>query len=297
MKILITGASGFLGSRLTNHLLGAGLSVDILVRSTSSISSIEKPEALNTIGRCDTDKQISDYVRKANPNFVIHAACSYGRRGETYAEILRVNYDIGRLILKTLLSRESNSVCYFINIGTVLKSNVGMYAYTKNRFTNFAKKLFAGYRKNVVFINIELQHIYGVGDDSSKFISYVISRCKSGVERLDLTAGEQLRDFIYIDDVLSALCAIINNIKNIPNMGYINFELGSGKVISIHELVSLIKRETGSNTCLNFGAISYREDEPMYLRADIKMLMEIGWSPKIGIEEGIKKMMTVDCIK
>ena len=69
---------------------------------------------------------------------------------------------------------------------------------------------------------------------------------------------------------------------------FIEFAIGSGNVVSIKELVLLIKELTkNTNTKLNFGKIPYRENELMLSKADISGLVKLGWQPKFTLTEGL----------
>lgn len=58
--------------------------------------------------------------------------------------------------------------------------------------------------KQTKMINIKIEHMYGALDDENKFIYWLINKLKQNVEKIDLTSGVQKRDFIYIDDIVSA---------------------------------------------------------------------------------------------
>ncbi len=157
------------------------------------------------------------------------------------------------------------------------------YILTKNQFLEWGK-LFAK-SKNIDFVNFKLEHIYGPGDDDSKFTSYIIQNCLENVKNIDLTDGEQLRDFMYIDDAVSAYITVL--LTEQKPQGYYEYEVGSGKAVKVKEFVNTAKRLAKSVTKLNFGAIPYRESEILYSQANISKLTELGWKPEYDIEKGI----------
>jgi len=132
---------------------------------------------------------------------------------------------------------------------------------------------------------MKLEHIYGPKDDENKFITFLIRRMMRN-ETIDLTAGEQKRDFIYIDDVIHAFVKVLET-ESLHN----EYEVGSGDSISIKKFVRLIHRLTESSSTLNFGALSYRENEIMESHADISKLTEIGWQPFVSSEDGIMRII------
>ena len=138
-------------------------------------------------------------------------------------------------------------------------------------------------------INLRLEHFYGPGASESNFISSMIVKMLKNDPNIDLTMGEQNRDFLYISDLLNVFDLIINNIDNLKF--FQNFSVGSGNDINIKMILELIKKLTNSTSKLNYGAIPYRHNELMNSSNDLKNLTDLGWSPKIGIEEGIKNVI------
>jgi nucleoside-diphosphate-sugar epimerase len=133
---------------------------------------------------------------------------------------------------------------------------------------------------------LKLEHFYGPGDDKSKFTTHVIQSCLSNVTELKLTPGEQLRDFIHIDDVVSAYILLLDKQEEIDDE-FAEFELGSGTAITIKHFVETIHRLTTSTTHLNFGAVPYRAGEAMHSQADTNGLQALGWYCQYDLESGL----------
>ena len=89
---------------------------------------------------------------------------------------------------------------------------------------------------NINFINIKLFHVYGDDDDETKFIPQMISMMLSSSINLNFSSGKQKRDFVHVLDVSKAYVLIIKHLKEKQNM-YKNFELGTGKAISLRSLI------------------------------------------------------------
>jgi CDP-paratose synthetase len=141
-------------------------------------------------------------------------------------------------------------------------------------------------------VNVALEHFYGPFDDRSKFVSRIILDLLSEVDSIELTLGEQKRDFIYIDDVVDAFLKLIDFSLGVPH-GLYNYEIGTGKTIGIKKFVSLVNDIIGNNkTDLKFGVLPYRENEIMESRVDISKLLQLGWQCKVSLIDGLK--YTVD---
>jgi nucleoside-diphosphate-sugar epimerase len=132
--------------------------------------------------------------------------------------------------------------------------------------------------------------MYGPGDDPSKFTTWIVQSCIKNINKIELTPGEQKRDFVYIDDVVSAYNLLVEKCRQSGD-GFQEFELGSGKAFSIREYVETAKRLTKADTELAFGSKAYREHELMHSEADIAKLVKLGWKSKYDLNAGLKKMI------
>ena len=141
------------------------------------------------------------------------------------------------------------------------------------------------------FINMKLEHMYGPKDNFSKFIPFLIENMLRNKEEIKLTRGEQERDFIYIDDVVSAYIVILKNISQF-NKKFYDIEVGTGISIKIRDVSNLIKKLCNSTTKLKFGALPYRKNEVMKSYANPVFLKKIGWSPLINIKEGLERTIS-----
>lgn len=292
MKILITGAGGFLGSALARRLGEMDHQVSLLVRKNADLYRLTDLSIYN-IGRCETDQEITQFISDVSPDVVIHTACCYGRNGESPLKIVDSNLRFGTLILNAINGLEKK--VSFINTGTVLSRDVSLYALTKIQFEELGIYETKHSNKSTQFINIKLQHMYGPGDDASKFTSYVINACRNNVSKLPLTLGEQTRDFIYIDDVVDAYITVLHNLPKLDKAQQI--ELGSGDAPRLRDFVETVHKLTGSKTELLFGQIPYRENDAMCMVANIDVLKKLGWIPKFDIASGIKKSIEMDSLK
>ncbi|MBD3646560.1 MAG: NAD-dependent epimerase/dehydratase family protein, partial [Pseudomonadales bacterium] len=127
-----------------------------------------------------------------------------------------------------------------------------------------------------------LFHVYGPDDNEQKFVPAIVRRCLAG-ESIDLTSGQQRRDFVYVDDVVEAICLIV---ESRLSEGYHHFDVGSGELTSIREFVEAINKTCGGQGTLNFGALEARVGEPEY-SADTSRLRDVGWNPRTSLGEGL----------
>lgn len=290
MRILVTGASGFLGSKLAEAFLELDHEVALLLRPGSRLDGLQGKLADFEQGRCASDAEINEFVQMISPDVVVHTACSYGRRGETPVQIADTNIRFGMLILQALKQKLGKST--FINAGTVLNPNVNLYALTKHQFAQTGRLVAEQSGQKIRFVNVMLQHMYGPGDDVSKFTTHVLHSCLRNDLELELTAGRQRRDFIYIDDVVSAFCLLACRCNELEPA--IDIDVGSGQAPSIREFAEMVKALTGSGTKLCFGARAYRENESMSCCANLDRMKDLGWIPRYDLEAGLRKMITIE---
>jgi nucleoside-diphosphate-sugar epimerase len=294
-KILLTGATGFLGSHLLEMLVQQQYSVVILKRSTSDLQRIN--HLLPFITAYDIDRvNIGQVFEEQAIDGVIHTACNYGRNGEPADEIVGTNILFGLTILEEAAKA---NVKLFVNTDTFFNSHHYNQSYLKEY--TLTKKQFCEwlliFSDRITTVNMKLQHLYGPGDSTYKFIPWVTAQLLEGKEQIDLTNGLQKRDFIYVDDVVSAFLVILNN-YNTLNREFTEVETGTGISHSIRHFVEVLKgavenmRGEKDKTLLRFGAIKNREDEIVNVICDNSVLKTLGWNPAYSIESGCVKMVS-----
>lgn len=287
IKILLTGATGFLGSHLLESFIHQGFDVSILKRSTSDtwrISHlIEKIKSYNI-----DEATINSILREASPEIIVHTACSYGRKNESLIDIVNSNLILGINLLEESIKY---NVKTFINTDSLLPRNINDYSLSKAQFTDWLM-----IRSNKIkVINLKIEHIYGIHDDSKKFIPWIINEMINESTSINLTSGIQKRDFIYVSDVVDAYNLVIQ--KNATLQSWNEFELGTNTFIQVKKLVlklALLIEEKFDKIILprlNFGSLSYRKDEIMIPILDNSKLIKLGWKPEVTIDEGLNKII------
>lgn len=283
MNILLTGATGFLGSNLLAHLVKDGHRVTILVRDSSSfqrIATLLDKVTIYTIG----DSSLYDLFHINKIDTIIHCATNYGRGNAGPSGLLEANLVMP---LQLLQAGCDAGVRCFINTDTILDKSVSDYALSKSQFQEWLGR----YSQELVCVNVALEHFYGPHDDATKFVSFIVKQLLDGVESIDLTLGEQKRDFIYIDDIVSAFLLILDSCAYLKS-GYIEYEVGTGLTITIREFVELAKQIAGNtHTQLNFGAIPYRANEAMETVVNNAAIRELGWLHSTSLIDGLSKMV------
>jgi CDP-paratose synthetase len=286
--ILLTGATGFLGSYLLESFISLNFNVIILKRSNSSTIRIN--HLLNNVLYYNVDllSSLDDVFVQNKIDIIIHTACSYGRSNESIKEIINTNLIFGINLMELGIKFKVQT---FINTGSLLPRNINSYSLSKAQLTDWLKIN----SSKIQVINLKIEHMYGPKDDNKKFLPWLINEMQSGTENINLTSGIQKRDFIYVDDVVAAYNLIINISEKLGNWN--EFDIGTNLYVDVKDFVIQIAKELeNSNNIkiiprLKFGVINYREGDIMIPQLDNSKLLNLGWVPKTSLKEGIKKVI------
>jgi nucleoside-diphosphate-sugar epimerase len=128
--------------------------------------------------------------------------------------------------------------------------------------------------------------LYGPGEDERRLVASVARGLVAG-ERVATSAGTQVRDFLHVDDVAGAFAALVDS----DVTGPVNVASGNG--VTVRDVVETLARLTGRADLLDAGALPMRPGDPESLVADVGRLRdEVGWTPRVGLEDGLRE--TVD---
>lgn len=295
--VLLTGATGFLGSHLLGMLLEEGYSVLIIKRSTSDTWRIN--HLLNQVKAYDADTTPLETVfDNQKIDFVVHTACSYGRNSQLKHKVVETNILFGLHLLDLAVA---NGIRAFLNTDTFFNNGgpsrqyLSSYTLSKKQFLEWLVQS----SSSVQTVNMKLQHLYGPKDGESKFIPWVITQFRKQVARISFTEGRQLRDFTYVDDVARAYLTVLDSIETLPL--YSEFVVGTGSRTSVRDLVEIMRdryvEQQGTKVgVLGFGDLPYQDGEIMNVETDNAALLRLGWSPEVTLCDGIRKTIEAELL-
>lgn len=285
MTILITGGTGFIGSYIVDKLSDQGHDVILLKRSFSSTSRIK--DVVSKIRTYDIDLHtLEEIFSHHKVEQIIHLATAYGRENH-HRTVFESNINFPSQLLSLGLE---NGLKRFINTDTFSSKVEGLdylklYHESKRQFRQWASVV--AEVEEFEFVNVFLQHPYGPKDGKKKFTSFIMDSLISKVPHIELTAGKQTRDFVYVEDVAEAYSTLVNADK-IPEG---DIDLGNGESHSIKSFVELAKEVCENEiTDLQFGKLPTRDNEIMNPDSDLSILNQLGWNPKTSLKEGLKKL-------
>jgi nucleoside-diphosphate-sugar epimerase len=284
-KILLTGATGFVGSHILKRLIELGEDVVIILRETSSLQRIQNLNGFSIFKLNNQLSNLDELFEKNQINTIIHVSTEYGRSLD-YSSVLLSNVIFP---IKLLEKADKKKLKLFINTDS-FSSKFQESSYLKEYI--FSKKIFKDYLKSIFefqVINLQLEHVIGEYDSNGKFITFLFDAMLSNQKQIKLTEGNQKRDFIYISDVVDAYMVTLKH-KNYKKK-FVEFEVGTGHSITIKEFVSTIHKILQSKSELLFGTIETRSDEIMDSRANNLDLIKLGWEPKSTIQMAIQNIL------
>jgi UDP-glucose 4-epimerase len=295
--VLVTGATGFLGKNLIIQLLEMGTEIYVLARDCAKL-----PKGLNCIQADLSTVDISKIFDHFNKLDVVFHLAAAGVKGQDDNTIFDVNTTKS---LQLLTKASECGVKTFIAAGTyfefgdqqspITESAVirpkSVYAASKAAFSLLATEV----TKNLQLSSIILRifQMYGPHEDHQRLIPTIIQKLLCN-ENVPLTAGDQLRDFVYVDDVVDAF--LIAGVHKMAPGTSLKLNIGSGTSLSVRQVAQHIHRLIDGKGKLLFGAIRQRENAIHCAIADSTQAKSIlGWTSQHSIEEGLKK--TIEWMK
>jgi len=292
MKIVITGATGFVGKSLLERLIENDHQIYIIIRSHSDTSNL--PSNINHLIDDGGAKTLENFFLKIKPDGIVHLASLFLAQHQTE--------DVESLIISNILfstrlleAATKSNVNWFINTGTFWQhynnedvNPVNLYAATKQAFEDIAKFYYE--TQDINFVTIKLNDTFGSGDTRKKVFNLWKSLADSN-ETLGMSPGEQIIDMSYIENIIDAYVTMIDNLKSDTNMAYKGqvFAISADERMSLKDLAKVYEKVTKSTLKINWGARPYRDREVM-LPWD-KGIPVPGWKQKISLNDAMAKVI------
>lgn len=305
LRILLSGASGFVGANLARALQQEGYDVHALARPASGSFALRREllEALPKTSRRDIDladaHAVFEWVRTLKPDVLIHLAMYGGNPGQDdAAKIRQVNVEGTRNILRAL-NGAPNAI--FIHTGSSSEYGpslrpmregqechpAGEYGKTKLEATQMVRAWAAENKRRAGILR--LFSPFGEYDHPFRLIPSVMLSCIRHQE-LALSSPSPVRDFVHIDDVVSAYITLVQKLQEQKFAGGEVFNVGSGAQHSVRQTAESIVRLLGSDISIKYGEASIRGAESGVWQADLaKSARVLGWKPALSFEQGLKK--------
>ena len=286
-KILIIGGSGFLGFNL---ILKLKKFKNFEITSVSRripfyLQNIKKVKTIK--GDFSNYRSIQKKLKNRDFNIVVNLGGNIDHKNKLQTD--RSHFRLCKNLVDFFLNKQ---ISLFIQAGSSLeyggkktphrendtcKPN-SIYGKSKFKSTNYLTK------SGLNFVVLRLYQVYGPYQKTNRIIPLAITKLKK-YSFFKASAGNQLRDFIYIDDIINLIIKIIISKKVKKGI----FNVGMGKGISIKQILNKIEKIVDGGQVL-YGKKKMRKDEPKILLPDIKKVKKFyKWKPKTKLQIGLKK--------
>jgi nucleoside-diphosphate-sugar epimerase len=303
-RVLVFGATGFIGGALVRVLSESGARLTLAVRDPAGLPPTLHPGDDLEVTVCNVLERaaIMDAVRLAGPDITFNLA-GYGvARGEQDESLARrINTDFPIILTHVIAQFRASRWpgAELVHAGSQLE--YGMLRelredaaarpdtpYGRSKLAGTAGVARAAQAEDVAAITARLFTLYGPGEQRTRLLSALIDAAGRGME-LPMTSGTQRVDFVHIDDVVEGLLRL----GLVPDREGEIVNLATGRLTSIREFALIAARLLGIPVeRLRFGAIPQRTDTMQYDSVSTERLRElVGWVPGLSVEEGIRRTL------
>ena len=305
MKVLLTGGAGFIGSWVAEKYLEKGFDVIVVDNlSTGKKEFVPKDAKFYQIDIKDKEKMekifkenkieiVNHHAAQASVNFSIK---------EPYEDFLNNIY--GSMILLELSKKYGISKFIFASTGGAIYGEpfknpvseddglnpISPYAFSKMIFEKYLDYYYKFFKIN--FVSLRYGNVYGPRQNplgEAGVIAIFSYRMLKNEDCYIYGDGEQVRDFVYVDDVVEANLKATELLLKNDNVS-IKINIGMGRPISINEVFKILAEKINYKKKPIYAP--KREGEVYKIYLDIKKAKEIlKWEPKISFEKGIEKVI------
>ncbi len=295
-RILVTGATGFIGSHLVKKLVQQGISVYVIVRDRRKAEEClaEVLQKIVIYQREGSVYSLADFLQTEKIEGVIHLATHYitENSADDIEELIESNILFGTQILEAM---KLAGVKKFINAGSSWQhynhdtyNPVNLYAATKQAFEDLLH--YYTQAEEIHAITLEIYDTYGAEDHRNK----IINRWKRNIverEVISLSLGEQKLDYILIEDVLEAILQAIKIVDDVFDKEKVyekKYAVCSGHFYTLKEIAETFEQVYHTKLQIAWGTLPYRKREVFEPYSGTEILP--GWEAKYSLKEGLQYM-------
>lgn len=296
-RVVVTGGTGFVGAPLSHELVRRGFEVVAVSRSIpeKDLHTEEEPKIvrLDLFGSSTTE--LSKLFEDFPADILIHTAWYTNPDDYLSSEDANLACLDGSL---TLVRAAIRAGCpRIVGIGTGIELSVAhlpitedsapdprtIYAAAKVSLYHLTARLCAA--AGVSFAWARLFNLYGPGENPRRVIPQVTRALLAG-KPIEVSKGEQVRDFLYVDDAVRGIAAVASGSIEGP------VNVCSSNPVELRQVFEQIGRAAGAPRLIRYGARPYRAGEDMAVWGSNDLLRSTGWRQRIDLATGIE--MTVD---
>jgi UDP-glucuronate decarboxylase len=294
LKVLLTGATGFIGSHAARLLVRNGCAVYAVIRPGSDTWRIADIAASLRTVNCDLQSagEVDANLRTIRPDVCVHLAWG-GMPGKAATGLenldsLSASLNLVRGLAEVGCRRiVAAGTCFEYDTDEGRLSEIsptrprGLYGASKLALYNVLAQLSGDFDMRCAWLRFF--YLYGPFEDERRLVPSVILSLLSN-RTAKVTPGEQVRDYLHVEDAAAALWAALES----DLAGAIN--VGSGVPVTVREMVSRLGALLGRAELIEFGGLPYRDGDPMCVYADGGRLVEgTAWRPRFDLDGGLRE--------
>ena len=294
MRAVVTGGLGFLGTRLVRYLGNSGVRVTVVDRPSGEASQESVPGAEAVLAVDLSSGAHPDLVAACErADVVFHlAAVGVDPRPRPVGEVLEQNIRSTLAVAEAAQKGGAGRVvycgsCFEYGEGAAIREDAPLVPrseYAASKASSWLYLLSLQQRGKLAAVAVRPFGVYGPGENVSRLFPSVALGCLRGEEVL-MTEGNQVRDFVHVDDVASALLSAA--LRGVPGRVY---NACTGIPTTIRATAEAIAAAVGIQGRFRFGAIPHREAEAQTLWGNPeRSRTELGWQAR-GLETGLREV-------
>jgi nucleoside-diphosphate-sugar epimerase len=289
-RVLVTGATGFIGRHTLPHLIARGFEVHAVERRASAPILGVHWHTADLL----QPKEIAPLIDHVKPSHLLHLAW-YAEHGKFWASQFNLDwFDASLELFRSFVKRGGRRATvsgscaeYDWSGGELIEDQTPtkpatFYGSTKDELRQLLE--FSSKESSVSLAWGRVFFLYGPNEQSGRFVASVVSSVRAS-QPVIVKSGHHVRDFMHVEDVAAALAHVLDS----EFEGAIN--IASGEAVTLGDVARLAADIAGKSDLLQIGEAPDTLENPRVLTANVTRLRNLGFKPRITLREGLTRLI------